>query len=447
MYSSKSFCNVDALLSNIPGQNSSVGELSTYAQTFTRELGVYVNQDQPGYTLLNFVSSSDQNGKSKMDFQLVNQAIAISQKIINKGLTTIGEIFTDELLQELLTWGADNDASGFQLGPMHSHNGRWFPDWVRWSSEYVAEDNENTVWFAVDGFVAQYTDFDIVVVPPVDNLDVFFTLGSNVENVISQITVPQTMDRIQAYKDGHPETIIRSDVYDYINPLNSSHRISVNWPILIYGPAGNNIDAIKDAMVTYILANSSHTRAEWTQLFPDIFKRTEFILAPHWHTYAIPNLTLQHGVYSPMAKPVDVLSYTRTIADEYAPGHVDANSVVFGHPYRSLLISAIGSAENRDSLFSVNQVFSDYIDVNTSSTEFQRMDPITQQWVLMISEMIVVAETMNEFSTLPVGMMKMKRGTMLYVVKTYRNIQYLVAAKRTVYERLGLSYDDAAPQV
>ena len=58
--------------------------------------------------------------------------------------------------------------------------------------------------------------------------------------------------------------------------------------------------------------------------------------------------------------------------------------------------------------------------------------------------MIVVAETMNEFSTVPVGMMKMKRGSMLYVVKTYRNIQYLVAAKRTVYERLGLSYDDTA---
>lgn len=441
MYSSKSFCNVDALLSNVPGQNSSVGELSTYAQTFTRELGVYVDQARPGYTLMNFISSSDATGKAKMDFELVNQSIAISHLIINKGQTTTGEIFADELLNQLMTWGVDNDAIGFSLGQMRSHNGKWYPDFVKWKSELVAEDNENIVWFAIDGFISQYTDYEITVVSPVDNLDVFFTSGSNVENVISAITLPQTMDRVQAAKSNNPETIVRSDIYDYIDPLNSAHKVPVNWPILIYGPAGNNIDAIKDAMVEYILANSSHTRAEWTAIFPDIFKRTEFIVAPHWHKYAIPNLTLQQGVYSPIVKPADILAYAKQIASEYAAAHVDAHAVSFGHPYRSLAVSTIGSSENRENLFELQQVFPDYIDVSTSSVEFQRMSPETQAWVLMISEMIIFAETMNEFSTVPVGMMKMKRGNMLFIVKTYGNIQYLVAAKRSVYDLLGLDYD------
>lgn len=442
MYSSKSFCNVDALLSNVPGQNSSVGELSTYGQTFTRELGVYVDQNRTGYTLMNFISNSETDGKLVMDFQLVNQSIALSHLIINKGRTTVGEIYADELLTELMTWGQSNDANGFALGPMREHTTpagpRWFPDWVRWTSDLLAEDNENTVWFAIDGFVSQYTDFEITVVPPIDNLDQFFTSGSNVDNIISQITVPQTMDRIQQWKDGHPETIVRSDVYDYIDPVNSAHRVPVNWPVLIYGPAGNNIDAIKDAMVNYILANSSHTRAEWTVIFPDIFKRTEFILAPHWHKYGIPNMTLQHGIYSPLSRPVDALEFIKQIAVDYAHGHIDANAVVFGHPYRSLAITTVGSAENRDNLFGLDEVFTDYIDVSTSSVEFNRMDPATQAWVLMISEMIIVAEEVNEFSTVPVGMMKMKRGNILFVVKTFQNIQYLIASKRSVYDVLGI---------
>lgn len=441
MYSSKSFCSVDALLSNIPGENSSVGELTTYGQTFTRNLGLYTDHDRAGYTLLNFISSSDIDGPSVMGFELVNQSIAISHLIIQKGQLTNGEVFSDELLSELFTWGQTNDASAFSLGPMSSHDGKWFPDWVKWSSGHVVEANENTVWFTIAGFMAQYTDFDIVVVPPLDNLDTFFTSSVNVQSVISQITVPQTMDRIQQFKDGHPETIVRSEIYDYVNPLNNTQHIPVNWPVLIYGPAGNNIDAIKDALVDYILANSSHTRQEWTVIFPDIFKRTEFIIAPHWHKYGIPNMTLQQGIYSPLSRPTEVLEYIKQIAVDYDDTHVDENAVVMGHPYRSLAVSVIGSSENRDDLFGIDQVFEDYINVSTSSTDFNRMDPVTQAWVLMIAEMIVIAETMSEFSTVPQGMMKMRRGDLWYVVKTYQNIQYLVASKRSVYDVLGIDID------
>lgn len=441
MYSSKSFCNVDALLSNVPGQNSTVGELSTYGQTFTRDLGVYVDHDQPGYTLMNFVSKSDVSGPSVMDFQLVIQAISISNLIITKGQTTNGEIFSDQLLDDLFTFGLTNDADTFTLGPMSSHGGKWFPDWVKWKSGILTEDNENTVWFTINGFITQYTDFNIIIVPPVNNLDTFFTSGTNVENIISQITVPQTMDRIQQFKGGNPETIVRSDIYEYVDPIISSHRVPVNWPVLIYGPSGNNIDAIKDALVDYILANSSHNRAEWTVIFPDIFKRTEFILTPHWHKYGIPNMTLQQGIYSPLSRPTDALAFVKEIVVGYAHNHIDANTVTLGHPYRSLAVSAIGSSENRDSLFGIDQVFEDYINVSTSSGDFNRMNPITQAWVLMISEMIIVAETMTEFSTVPQGMMKMMRDEIWYVVKNYQNIQYLVATKRSVYDKLGLDYN------
>ena len=438
MYASKNFCNVDAFITNVPGENASAGELTPYAATFTREMGVYHNPNQPGYTLCNFKSLAD-GAPVVMDFQLVNQALAMVKLLVDKTLAVSGELFADELLTELTEWAAANDANSVAIGPVHEHNGRWVPDWIRWSSKLVVGDNENTVWLAIDAFVAQYSDYDIVVVPPVDNLDQFFATGSFVENMIKAITVPQTMEKIQLARDGHPDTILRSDNYDYINPLNPAQRVTVTWPVLIYGPAGNNVDAIKDALITYILAHSTHTRAEWTQIFPDIFRRTEFILAPHWQHYALPNMTLQHGVYSAIANLKEAVAFLKQVANEYPPAQIDDHGALMAHPYRSLQIGVVGGIENRDMLFGLVQVFPDYISVGTGSTDFNRMSPQTQAWAQMIASMLPVAEEMNESTTMPAGMMKMTRGGILYAVKTYQNIQYLIASKRSIYQMLGIA--------
>ena len=437
MYASKSFCNVDAFLSNTPGQNSSVGELSTYGQTFTRELGVYQDAAQPGYTLLNLKSAND-TGPVALNNSLKAQAIGIVHYVVNKALTTTGQIFPDELLQELVTWAAANNASQVAIGPVLEHDGKWVPNWIRWKSGHVVEDNENTVWLAIDSFVGEYSEYEIVVVPPLDNLDLFFSSSSNIASLLAQLTTPVLFDRVQDYRNGNPDTITRTDLYDWINPLNSTDKQSTPWPVLIYGPAGNNIDAIKDALIDYILANSTHTRQEWTVIFPDIFRRTEFIMAPHWHKYAIPNMTLQHGIYSPITNPGEALAFLKQVANQYASDHVDDNACVMGNPHRSLTVSVVGSAENRDALFRIDAVFEDYINVSSTSIDFNRMDPVTQAWAIMIGEMLPVAEEMTEFTTMPQGMMKMTRDGILYVVKTYNNIQYLVASKRSVYALLGI---------
>lgn len=438
MYASKNFCNIDTFVSNIPSVNSSAGELTPYAATFARELGTYQDAGQPGYTLYNFRSMLD-DAPVVMDAMLVNQAVALVKFCVDQTLANAGEIFGDELLTALVGWGASNDATFIVIGPMNEHNGRWVPDWIRWKSGLITGDNETTVWLSIESFVAMYSDYDIVVVPPIVPLDNFFLPGNQVELRVNEITTPLMIDKIQAAREEHPESILRSDIYDYINPLNSAHRVPTNWPVLVYGPAGNNIDAIKDAMIDYILANSTHSRTEWTQIFPDIFRRTEFIIAPHWQKYALPNLTLQHGVYSPTVNAQEAIDFTKLVANEYTPVFVAAHMCVVANTYRSLQLSSIGGAENRDQLFRIDQVFPDYIAVPTTSTDFNRMSLDTQAWVQMINNMLVAAETMNATTTMPQGMMKITRGGVLYVAKTYKNIQYLVASKKSIYDLLGLT--------
>jgi hypothetical protein len=449
MLSSLSFANVDPWVSNTPGTNSPIGELTTYGKTFTRELGIYQDVARPNYSFNCLKSIDETNGvvtKVVLSSPLVVKMARLTEWLYNKVISVSGQIYHDTLLAELVPWAATNlNLTNLTLGPVRSQanvNGNtvWMADWVAFTDASSA-GSSHKIWFAIQSLYDEYPDYDIVVVPPLANsdgtpaLDLFFTTGANVETLVKAITQPQRDDAIQLAKSNNPETILRSDNYDYVNPLNSTHRVSVNWPVLIYGPAGNNVDAIKDAMIEYILANSTHTREEWTVRFPDIFKRTEFIIAPSWHKYAVENLTLSGGgVYSPILKTGDALTLMKTIASEYDETHVDAHTSIMGHPYRSLALVIAGGLDNRNVLFDIEQVFPDYISVSSQSADFSRMSPDTQGFVLMLQDLLVVAEELDAASTLPRGTMRVVRDGRMFAVKTYQNIQYLVASKKTTHD-------------
>jgi hypothetical protein len=453
MYSSKSFANIGAFLSNVPGTNSPIGELTTYAETFSREVGVYQDASQPGYTIYNFTSVNDGNdgpaaGKVAVDSTLVTKMVGLINYITNQITGTVGQIDADQLLTLVVAYGATVGLDTISLGPVVQHDQYWAPDWVSFQSQSLTTGgatptlipNLNTIWISIGAFVSEYDDYEIVVVPPIDNLDLFFGTGASVVNMVQAISTPQIISRMQTYSNGQPPTISRDDQYLYINPLNTAQTVEVDWPVLIYGPAGDNIDAIKDTLITYILAHSQHSRADWTTIFPDIFKRTEFIIAPHWQNYAIPNRTQANGVYSPIQNYNAGKNYLKQIAPAYDTTFVDTHANVLSHPYNSLLLSTVGSVDNRGGMFEIGQVFSDYIDVASTSLDFNRMTPLTQGFALMLSNMLVIAETMNENTTLPQGLMKVTRNGILYLVQAYNNIQYLVATKRSVYSLLGLTY-------
>jgi hypothetical protein len=56
----------------------------------------------------------------------------------------------------------------------------------------------------------------------------------------------------------------------------------------------------------------------------------------------------------------------------------------------------------------------------------------TQEWSLMINDMLIIAESATDFSDIPISMRRLRRGTNLYIAKVYNNIQYLVMTKLTV---------------
>ncbi len=188
--------------------------------------------------------------------------------------------------------------------------------------------------------------------------------------------------------------------------------------------------SIKDALQDYILTHSTRTRDQWKAILPDVFRRTEFTILPMWDQYAIPNRTVEAGIYSSIANLQHALAFIKQVATGYPEAHINANAAVVAHPYKALQFLVVGSADNRDDLFELVDVFPDYIPVASTSLDFNRMSQNTQSWALLLMSMLLEAEHMGEYTSVPVGMTRLHRGGRLFLVKSFGNINYLVAAKK-----------------
>jgi hypothetical protein len=434
MYIFKGFAAHASFSNNTPGIVAPFGEISTQSLTYSREKGIYKSAVSVDILLTSFLSAA--GGIATVTANpVVDHIVTVVKHIYDKAIATSGQIFPDVLLSELLTtYGSV--ASNFECGIMVNDGTHYVPEWISWRNTSIPSinnpDNVIKVWLSDASFQQQYDEFEIVVVPPIDILDDFFRPGNQVETIVKSILPAEMMARIQAAKGTNPESFIRAMTYDYVDPALSTHRVPTTWNLLIYGLAGNNEDSISDALSTYILAHSTHPRSEWVTILPDLFKRTEFVLIPLWNQYGIPNREIETGIYSPVAKFGDTVDLIKQVLPSYGPAHIDAHSMLMSNPFKSLQIGVIGSIENRNNWYEITQVFSDYINVSSTSLDFGRMSQATQDWSTMLAQMLVTAEYMTAYSTIPVGMTRIKRNGILYLVKPFNNINYLVAAKSTL---------------
>ncbi len=99
------------------------------------------------------------------------------------------------------------------------------------------------------------------------------------------------------------------------------------------------------------------------------------------------------------------------------------------HPYKSISIGSIGSPDNRNAQYELQQVYGDLIAVTSTSVDFNRMSAETQLFATTLANMLVVAESVTDFSTVPLGMSKVHRDGILYLTKSLRSINYLMVAK------------------
>lgn len=430
MYQIKGFISIQALVDNRVGVTSPFGELSLWSQTFTKDRGEYENPVVPGFKLSSIYSVDSVLGNVSVDIALANRVL-IFAKWIYDYFQLDPDVITPASFSNQAGINFPDEVSYFTFGEFITSGEQTLPEWIYYRNLRFPE-SEIKFWFSDESFSNQFEETEIVTIAPVDNLDDFFLTPSRVKTIVESRSASRTMELIQSAKNKNPETIIRTETFAFIDPMFGLVKIDTNWSVLIYGPAGDNLDSVKDAIVNYILANSTRSREEWSLILPDLFKRTEFILLPNWHQYAIPNKTVQAGMHSCVINPKLSFVYSKAIVIEYPPAHIEEEIVYFSHPYKTIGINCIAGPDNREDKSEFIKVFPDFINVGTNSLDFNRMSLKTQTWALLLERMLLAAETMTEFSSLPQGLTRVKRKGFLFVSVTYDNVQYLVGTKHNL---------------
>jgi hypothetical protein len=443
----KGFVNYPLLFASIVGDTATVGELSKVSYSYAPDIQPYDNVGSyPNVALLAFFM--DQDGTTIPVPQLLGdyalQAVTwVMQQALLGNFTSSGAAFIQALSTQYST-----TMSAISAGNMINFNSTLYcPEWIQYTQS-TGDGNTNTVklWLCDASFQAQYDLYTIRVIPPVTNVDDLFAGYTSVSAELADFDIPTLMQRIQASADEQPYTLLRSYNFNYVNQANTNQTLPTVWSVIEYGIAGDNTDSIKAAIVSYILANSQYTQAQWSLLIPELFLSTEFIVTPLWDQYAIPNGGLEPGIYSPNVSYGDSLYVAQQTAQGpgYTSGTVVNSLNIVPFQYKSLTLEFVSGPLNTSTDASIQSLFPDYINIPSTSVDFARMSTTTQEWVTFINNMLVLAETMTESTVLPTPVTggptyeRIIRNNLYYLSATFNSIQYLMVPLAQLQALIGL---------
>jgi hypothetical protein len=430
LYILKGFARISALRDNNEGVVAPLGELSPRGYTYAKNKTVHNLSDpeHQGVQLVAMTSKEDVGNQYVVPHgDVANRTVEIISWMYKAAVR--GDITSDPVqLQRVFLdhWGTD--ISLIVSGPMVGNGDIFLPEFITFRVEGRAS-NECTVWFSNNAFMTQYSDYEIVVVPTVKPMNVFLGTSAQVRaaaNAVNPTIVQQDCD---AAALGFPYTVQRSDMFEWTSIADRSDTVPIWWNTIIYGEAGNNLDAVKQAIIDYLLRNSTEDESVWKPLFPELFASTEFIILPLWHEVAIPNLTVQTGMYSSASdlSTIDLLCQRGVQGVDYTTEHINASRQLMSTSYKGLHCVIVGGPENIRGQTKFKSMYPDYTNLYTTHPDFGRMSLSTRQLIIRLVEMFMLAE--GNMATIPVGFTRVVRNNVTYLSSSIERVQFLVAVR------------------
>lgn len=426
MYSLRAFIQIPALVSNQPGIVSPIGELSAKSKTFSREVGIYRVDDYPN-TMLHSFSSVQDDQLVPVDYMVSSAILQVADFLYLRSIDGTLSDDRSHCQQLLLTTFGTTIQFGL-VGRMVTNGNYWIPETLTITLIGQGE-NEIRLWFSDAAFRGQYDRYEIVVVPPVPNLNDLHGQRAVVLAMLSALTIPDHVAKVQELTTQFAQTHLVSTNYDWTDKNDSAIKQPTPWTVIVYGAAGNNDDLIREALVEYILANSTWPRSEWEKIYPDLFLPLEFYITPLWDRYSLTNMLTIAGVHSPTVPWREGMRYALGTFYNESFQHCSEWTAISQSTYKSLSFVSIGNSKNRNGVFGFEVLWPKYAALSSMHGDFGRMPTETQQFSLLLTELLIIAETMTATSEIPQGYSRVKRGGYSYLAKSFEKVQYLVWLK------------------
>lgn len=423
------FMNVTSLINNNVNKISELGELSTWSATYSKDKGIYVDSLAAGFGLTTFsvtdIASETQETLTNVESRLILR--------VAKACKSYADTHTAPLdpTDFRLSIQADfyNDIESLEFGDLVSAANTTLPAWFSFTSK-AGDKNIQRIWFSDPYFQVEYPEYAITVVSPLADMNDFLKPWATAVQLLEQRTNLILIDETQALKNLNPETYLRYFEFEFVNRANPSQKKLTSWYILVYGEAGNDDDAIKDKIIDELVKNTGQPESIWEPIFPELFKRTEFMILPQWHNLSIPNMSNLTSLYSSFIRMRDGIDYAIDKCPAYTPAWVEENCDAWPMTYKSIAIISVNGPNNIEGKRELSKLYPDYIPVDTSDPDFQRMSINTQGWVNFMLKIISSAETSTGMSSLPQGIRRIKRGDLYCLSGTYDKAKFVVTQRR-----------------
>lgn len=428
MKSVQGFVSISQYISNVPGEVSPIGELSTYSRTFTKEIGQYRSDAALGYTLSTFKSSNLSSGE---ELELDQQTVDLILNIIRE---TVSYASSNQIPYDVLDFRTSIAAvypfvvTDIDFGPLTFGHNIELPEFISFTSSQ-GEGAEIKIWLADLAFRDQYNHFSITVIPPLGNLNSFNQTYDAVGEMLDKETIVKLMDRVQVARDFNPDSVIRVREFKLVNQFNRNISRNTSWGYLVYGKEGDNDDALKDATVEFLLENSDMDADYWETIFPEIFQRTEFLIVPRWDVKATENLTDDSSLYSQVISTEQIRSFPRGVLSFLPVAHIDTFTYSLPLVFRNVFATVTNGLRNAEGKTDFKRLFPDYLPFPSSSTDFGRMQLYTGEWSIFIQELVRLAESSSPTTILPSNYRRVYRDGKLFISGSYDQINFLVASK------------------
>lgn len=422
------FVTLNAYVSNTTGIVAPLGELSTNSRTYSKEKKEYIHAFVPGYHLTTFKSTEGITGQEvEIPDNLVLEILTVAQSIVGYATTHVRP-YDSEDFQNTVSANLNQIIADLELGDFVSNSTIALPGFAMWKSK-AFDYSEIRIWFSDEAFSSQYTGYEITIVPPHPELATFFLPFTQARTRLLDRSIVEMGEEIQLAKLMQPETVIRLMEFEFVNRHDNAEKMKTPWGVLVYGKEGDYIDAIKDAIISYLLSHSTFTQAQWELVFPSIFSRTEMVIVPRWDLMAVENLMDRSSLYSSVVPVQNAMTFLLDFVTFYSEAHVRANSYIVPYPYKSLCLEVVNGSSNilekRDFL----QMYPDYLPIPSTSFDFARMTLPTQQLILFLDDLLLWGEKATPLSTLPSTIRRVIRNNKMFVAATHNGINFLVAVK------------------
>lgn len=433
----KGFVIVADLVLNTPQTVCSVGELSQLSRTFSKEQQEFVHASYPGYTLTVFNSATETGSSYAPPVVVTNQSI----KMVAVCRSTATSNWTSASMTTALTsafTGTEilNVIVGPPVASTNPNAPGNLPAWLAWTCNISGAITDIKIWLADNSFQNEYDLFAIQVVPLFSDLSVYHQSYTDfVTTMNTAVDLTLFNDRVQSVRGIYPETQLRYINVRRVNPLNTSQFVNVPWACLIHGRRGDSPVAMRAAILQHITSASTYSSSAWLTIFPSLSQQNEFLFVPMWHKIAIPNLGMSSAIYRSNISMLEIMNFIKSNFLIYTYTNttlVDSHLHVTTFPFKNITCGVFDGDKNETTKAFLPGVYSDYISVNTASSDFMRMSASTRDWVEVMNLLLIHAESYNSSSALPLDIRVLVRSNKTFLSKEHNGALFLVAVKNNL---------------